>query len=268
MLPSHHKTTHTKQTFESPPDDKVQQSDNRSRYQNVHLDHSPPSEVPPDVYLMKDAGFRRDGASPGRGFISANRDRLAVPQVDYHPLRARYPPSAPGNPSGGFEFSSVFAEFTRGCANETGDEKEIPSPYDRTKQRRGPPIGGGATIHQQGDQGIFYSSSTSSTSRHPFKPPPGFGAVSPQSVSPQSADRWHNVQFSDPRRNYLANVSYPFGYIDVQWTKIDRNVVSPEALIGRESFYVTSNHVMVFATLTLEEVEDYASVTRTMQGVR
>jgi len=54
---------------------------------------------------------------------------------------------------------------------------------------------------------------------------------------------------------------------DVRWTKISRNLVSPEALeYGKERFEAREDFVIVLRVLSRDEVQAYANVTESIRG--
>ncbi|KAH0556108.1 hypothetical protein GP486_005953 [Trichoglossum hirsutum] len=54
---------------------------------------------------------------------------------------------------------------------------------------------------------------------------------------------------------------------DARWTKINRKLVNPEALDGKERYEATGRHVIVLRVLTPDEIDMYAERTRRIRGI-
>ena len=53
---------------------------------------------------------------------------------------------------------------------------------------------------------------------------------------------------------------------DARWTKLDRKLVSPEALAtGNDQYEVRKDHILVFRPLKKQEIERYANLTLEMK---
>ncbi|KDB24937.1 hypothetical protein H109_03220 [Trichophyton interdigitale MR816] len=140
-------------------------------------------------------------------------------------------------------------------SRETERRPRAPSPVDSDSMR---PTN--SSRHENYERGATRESNSTSAKR---SPPPASG-TSPDTQAPRGILKQPTEKFPEEPHAVREGVAplkdapkkgVPAG---ARWTKIDRRLVSPSALEGRERFEERPDYVIVLRVLSREEIEEYA----------